>query len=316
MRAVFLCLWLGLPGAVAAQGEIDLPMSPALEQARDNWLAGRYDGIWPVIEAEAAAGSPVAQNLLGVGLTEQDGGQGIAYDPERGFAMLQAASDAGFLRATYNLAMVYGEAHPGFGPDYGKKKALAEAAVRAGYDAGQTLLGDLYHGGQGVDQSYETALHHYRLAADAGVPGGLRAVGYAYYRGEGVHEDVGLARLYLDRAVAAGDKGAIRDLAWLYEGNDGVQRDLVKAYLLYREGVRRGDARSAYDLGGFVAWAGYEGYWHDRVQGYGYCLLAIDWGHTVDDGEIAANCEEMAEGFTDAERATARAFADGLKAGD
>lgn len=309
MRRLIAALCL-MPCALLAQGDIALPMSDALEQAREDWLNNRFDGIYEVIEPLAEAGDPVAQNLLGVSLTEHDSNRGIAYDPERGFALLQAASDAGFARATYNLALVYGEEHGDFAPDYDRKLDLARTSAEAGYAPSWNLIGDMYHGGNGVDQSFEEALSYYRRAADAGVTNGLRAVGYAYFHGQGVTKDVGLAERYLDRAVAAGDRQAIRDLAWLYEGNEGVGQDLVKAYFLYREGIRRGDPRSAYELAWFVAWEDYPGFWHDKVQGYGYCLLALDWGHRLSEGDLAVECEEIAEGFTEAQRAEAAAFRD------
>ena len=104
------------------------------------------------------------------------------------------------------------------------------------------------------------------------------------------------------------------DVSGLYEGNDGIAQDLLKSYLLYRMGVEKGVAKAAFELGLFVAWEDYEGFWHDPVKGYGYCLLGLDWGHSLEEGDAAADCEEIAEGFDETRRATARAFAESLKA--
>jgi TPR repeat protein len=138
-------------------------------------------------------------------------------------------------------------------------------------------------------------------------------VGYAYYHGNGVAPDVGMSRVFLERAVAAGDRKSIPDLAWLYEGNDGVEQDLLKAWMLYRLGVERGVARAAYELALFAAWGDYPGIWHDPVKGYGYCLVAMDWGHSLSEGDLAEECAALTEGFDDTHRAAARRFADQVK---
>ncbi|QRF68467.1 tetratricopeptide repeat protein [Ponticoccus alexandrii] len=164
--------------------------------------------------------------------------------------------------------------------------------------------------GRGQEADPERAVDYYRRAADLGSGPGLREMGYAHYHGTGVPVDMTLALAFMERAVAAGDRKAIPDLAWLYEGNDGVGQDLVKAYLLYRLGVERGVAKAAYELGLFVAWEEYPGFWHDPVKGYGYCLLGVDWGHKLEEGDVAAECESLAEDLDETERAAARAFAE------
>lgn len=305
-----IALW---PLAAPAQGALDAPVSPALAEARDHWLNGRYDGIWDTVRQEAEDGHPVAQNMLGAGLSEKDSGQGLPYDPAAALDWYGRAAAQGFARAHFNMALFWQEDHAGFGIDYAKAREEAETAVALDYPQAYNILGDMAHHGRGTPADMVQALEWYRKGADAGTFNGLREVGYAYYHGNGVTEDVDLSRLYLERAVAAGDKKAIPDLAWLYEGNDGIAQDLVKSWLLYRLGVERGVPKAAYELGLFVAWADYKGHWHNPVQGYGYCLVAIDWGHTLNDADIAEECELLAEGFDDDQRAAARAFAEDIK---
>lgn len=307
-----LCLFT-LAGSVAAQGALDQPVSPELAEAREAWLNGRYEGIFEVIRAEAEAGSPVAQNIMGASLSEQDGSKGLDYDPEAALDWYGKAVAQDYDRAVYNMALFWQEEHPGHGPDYAKAQALAEQAVEMGNPYALNLLGDMAFHGQGQEADAAKAVGYYRRAADLESGPGLREMGYAHYHGNGVPVDMTLARAYMERAVAAGDRKAIPDLAWLYEGNDGVGQDLVKAYLLYRLGVERGVAKAAYELGLFVAWEEYEGFWHDPVKGYGYCLLGVDWGHVLEDGDVAAECETLAEDLTEAQRTTARAFAEAQK---
>ncbi len=304
--ALLFALW---PFLAPAQGVLEQPVSPALAEARQAWLDGRYDGIWEVVRAEAVAGSAVAANILAAGLTEKDGGQGIPYDPAEALEWYQSAADQGFARAYFNMALFWQNDHDGFGIDHAKARMLAEEAIALEYPQAWNILGDMYFHGRGVDADKGQALAMYRKGADAGTFNGLREVGYAYYHGNGVEQDVALSRLYLERAIAAGDKKSIPDLAWLYEGNDGVEQDLLKSYLLYRMGVERGVAKAAYELGLFVAWADYAGFWHDPVEGYGYCLVGLDWGHETSDGDAAEQCAELAEVLDEDQRTAAQAFA-------
>lgn len=305
--ALIFALW---PLTLGAQGTVDLALSPALADARQAWLNGRPDGIWDTVRSEAEAGHPLAQNMLGAGLSEKDSSQGLAYDPEAALLWYQRAADQGFARAHFNMALFWQNDHPGFGIDHAKARSLAEQAIALDYPQAYNLIGDQYANGHGVPEDKAEALRWYRKGADLGTFNGLREVGYAYYHGHGVIEDVDLSRLYLDRAISAGDKKSIPDLAWLYEGNDGVEQDLLKSWLLYRLGVERGVAEAAYELALFVAWEDYAGFWHNKVQGYGYCLVAMDWGHILTDNDLAEECDALAEGFDDMQRAEARRFAD------
>lgn len=308
--ATLIALW---PLAAPAQGALDLPLPPALAQARADWLNGRYDGIWDAVRAEADKGHPVAQNILAAGLTEKDGQQGLAYDPAEGLMWYKRAAEQGFARAHFNMALFWQEDHSGFGNDYAQARAQAQQAIALNYPQAYNILGDLSFHGRGVEMDKAQAFDWYSKGAEAGTFNGLREVGYAYYHGNGVDRDVDQSRAYLDRAVAAGDRKSIPDLAWLYEGNDGVDQDLLKSWLLYRLGVERGVAKAAYELGQFVAWDGYEGIWHNPTQGYGYCLVAIDWGHTLGDEDIATVCNDMAKALDSDQRAAARRFATHVK---
>ena len=226
---------------------------------------------------------------------------------------LTRAIEAGSVRATYNLAIFWGEAHEGFGPDPARKRALAEKAIAQGYLHADNLIGDMFYNGEGVAQDYAQAVLHYRRAADKGSFIGLRQLGYAYYHGHGLPEDVRLSAHYLQRAVEAGDKTGIPDLAWLYEGNDGIEQDLLKSYLLYKRGVEMGDARAHFELGLFMAYDGYAGFWHDPVKGLGYCQRGVEMGYDTVDRTAAADCAEVAEGLSTEDRTAADLFQASLR---
>ena len=311
MRWILLCLFW--PASLVAQGAVDIDMSPALAEAREKWIARDYDGIYDVIRAEAEAGSPVAQNILGASLTEKDGSRGLSYDAQAGFDWYQKARAQGYARAVFNLSLFWKDDHAGFGIDYDKAWARAEEAAELGYAAAYNLMGDMHVHGHGVEVDNAKALKYYRKSADLGFSGGYREIGYAYFHGRGVDKNIPLMLAHLEQAVILGDTKSLPDLAYAYEGNFGVKQDLLKSYLLYQRALDMRIPRAAYELAWFAEYDGYAGFWHDRVEAYGYCLLAIDWGHKISDGEIAEECAKIAEGLSDAEQTRSRAFGDSFK---
>jgi TPR repeat protein len=211
------------------------------------------------------------------------------------------------------MSLFWKNDHDGFGIDYDKALAFAHQAIDLGYVAGWNLLGDMHSNGHGVEEDKVKALEFYRKSADLGHAGGYREVGYAYYHGDGVDQNMALVLTYLDQAVALGDTKSLPDLAYLYEGNDGIGRDLTKSYLLYRRALEFRMPRAAYELALFANYEGYPGYWHNKVEAYGYCLLAIGWGHTLSEDNITLECAKIAEGFSDKQIAKAQSFAKALK---
>lgn len=310
MTRILAALVLCLPIAVLAQGDLDIEISDDLAEARQAWIERGYDGIYDVIRAEAEAGNPVAQNILGASLTEKDGGRGLPYDPAAGLAWYEKAAAQDYVRAIYNMALFWKRDHEGFGNDHTRAQELAERAAAMGYTPALNVLGDMHVHGEGVEKDDAKALEYYRRSADAGYSGGYREVGYAYFYGRGVPVNKALSYTYLDTAVSLGDTKSLPDLAFMLEGNEGVKQDLLKSYLLYQRAMQFRIPRAAYELAWFTEYEGYPGYWHDEVQGYGYCLLAIDWGHTISDGDIRVECAKIAEGFSEAQLAEARAFAE------
>lgn len=306
-----LCLMLAA-GVASAQESAPVTEGPAQAAALEAWQNGRYATAREALESAAEAGDPMAQTLLGQAMATPDHRSGLALDPEAALALFDKAIAAEHAPALTAKARLLAQDLPGREPDYAQARTLAEQAAEQGDAEALTLLGDMARLGQGQEAAPEVALDFYRRAADQGAASGLREMGYAHYHGTGVPVDMALARAYLESAVAAGDRRAIPDLAWFYEGNDGVGQDLLKAYLTYRLGVERGVARAAYELGLFVAWEEYAGFWHDPVKGYGYCLLGVDWGHVLEDGDAAAECETLAEPLTEEQRSAGAAFAESL----
>ncbi|SMX28743.1 Putative beta-lactamase HcpC precursor [Pelagimonas phthalicica] len=302
---ILTSLFFLLPGLAMAE------MSPELADARQSYLSGDYSEIWGVVQAEAEAGDPVAQNMLGAALTTHDGSKGLDYDPEQGLAWYEKAADQGFDKAVYNMALFWQTDHKGFTADYNRSRALAEKATEMGYIHAPNLIADMLYTGKGGPVDHAAAFEHYSRAAEMGSYVGLRAVGYAYFHGEGVTRDVEQVRHFLDLAVAAGDTRSIPDLAYLYEGDQGIPADPLRAYTLYRYGVDRGNAKAAFWLASFSVDERFEGVWRDAIKGYGYCLHALTLGYAADGAE--ADCQAMADALGDKEIARGQAFAKSLQ---
>ena len=300
MRFLSLCV-AAWPGLALAE------MSVELTEAREQYLSGNYNGIWEVVQAEAERGDVVAQNMLGAALTTPDGSKGIGYDPAAGLAWYEKAASQGFDKAVYNLALFWQNDHEGFEPDYVLSRELAEKATHMGYIHAPNLIGDMFYTGKGWTQDFHKAFVHYKQAADMGSFIGARAVGYAYFYGEGVERDIELTRDYLDQAVSGGDTLSIPDLAFLYEGTEGIPADPLRAYTLYRYGVDRGNAKSAYWLAFLSEKDQFDGVWRNPVEGYGYCLHAMELG--LSGPEVQAECDRFGSDLSESDQKKAQDFA-------
>jgi len=77
-------------------------------------------------------------------------------------------------------------------------------AANQGHPTAQSNLGDLFHAGKGVAQSYDAAVKYWRLAAEHGHPDTLFNLGVSYLKGHGAARDVCEALRFFDRAAAQG----------------------------------------------------------------------------------------------------------------
>lgn len=192
--------------------KIDLPAATeacrvALDEAPTSlqlhaWLgrvyetAGDFDNALPLLEPAATGGIPLAQAIYGDLLMV---GDHLPADWARGNELLQLAADAGFAPALNSLALSY---------DYG----------------------------EGVEQSYTTALAYYRQAAIAGVPRAATNTGIMYLEGLGTDRDPVAAEAWLSRAAIAGDARGAYNLGKLYESGELADLpDYAAAVRLYQQ---------------------------------------------------------------------------------
>lgn len=226
--------------------------------ARAQFLAGDHAPALEELRPMSDAGNPVAQNIVGIALTELNAAYG-PYDRDTGFAYLLAAAEQDFGPAMHNLADTFEESHGDLAPDLEEAFSWYLAAAEIGYqyafyDTGFALingngvaadvaagrvwveravdgperadalgmLGDLAYFGNGQEQDYAQALDYYVQAAAAGNTEAAFYAGYQYYWRQGTDEDDEAAIGLLEQAIAGDVREAYAFLALLLQHDNGA----------------------------------------------------------------------------------------------
>ena len=87
--------------------------------------------------------------------------------------------------------------------------------VEKGKAWAQSMLGQMYRTGKGVDQSYERAAEYYEAAARQGHDNAQYNLGLLYVRGQGVEQSSETARAWMIKAAEQGHENAIKGLQML-----------------------------------------------------------------------------------------------------
>jgi len=101
--------------------------------------------------------------------------------------------------------------------------------VEKGKAWAQSMLGDKYRHGLGVDQSYQRARELYELAANQGEAHAQFQLGFMYDRGQGVVQSYERAAEYYEAAARQGVTEAQYNLGSLYANGQGVERSIEAA---------------------------------------------------------------------------------------
>ncbi len=259
----------------------------AADIGRNLFLAGDYAQALEVLRPLADAGNPVAQNILGISLTELNEAY-APYDAATGFAYLLAASEQGFGPAMHNLGDTYQETHAGFAPDpeasyrwfraaadLGYASAYFDTAYALVYGLGVTadpvagrvwaeqaldgedrlevlgFLGEIAYFGLGQPRDFEQALAFYLQAAEEGSAQGALYAAYQYIGGEGTPVDDAAAFPLLQQAIAAEIPEAFAFLAEIHAAGEVPGADPAQAVALAMRGEELGDGYAATVLGNF-----------------------------------------------------------------
>lgn len=105
-------------------------------------------------------------------------------------------------------------------------------------------LAELYEMGDGVEQSWTKAAHHYVSAGNGMDPASQWKAGSLFETGIGVDRDVRRAFVFFDMSARSGHVAAQRKAGELYMRGKGIERDRSKAMRLLQEAAERGDTRA------------------------------------------------------------------------
>ena len=117
----------------------------------------------------------------------------------------------------------------------------------------ENALGNLYSTGDGVEQSYKTALYWYKKAANEGFAQSQFNLGVYYSEGRGVSQDYNLAVYWYQKAADHNYTPGMVNLGKMYSDGKGVQQDYIKAASWYQKAANLGDETAAENLDGLRA---------------------------------------------------------------
>lgn len=194
--------------------------------ARVYYVSGKYADAVPYAEPAAAAGNPLAQQLLGDILVVGMGG--VPVNEPRGIELLEASAASGYAYGQNNLGISY-ENGEGVVANPARAAELYQAAANQGLGEAQVNLGRLYVDGAGVVEDDAKAFGLFQSAAAKGHPEGWNGMGVSYEYGEGTVQDYALAMDAYKKALQGGAGIAAGNIAYLYVKGFGVDQDYIQA---------------------------------------------------------------------------------------
>ncbi len=239
--------------------------------------------------------SPVNAFVLG---TYYSLGIGLSKDVERGRALLQQASDAGFSYADYNLAILKQQAGENFLPELEKARQLGNSAAGL-------LLADYYLTQTDNPDNLQAAKNIYQDFAEQGDRDGQLKLAYLYDQGLGMPVDKALAAKWYTLSAEQGQPVAQYLLGKIYQlGYLGKQPNYEEAKRLYQL------AQNAYPPAAIALGFVYETIDEDYARAFTSYQLAAKKGNAVgqydlglmyENGKgIAVNYEDARKLYTDA----------------
>ena len=222
--ASLLAMGLFHHSAFAQEGETKLPST--IEAPDESAGQGQNTAD----EQSPSEGTPPSEVKSGVT------GNGDMTDPNNPFNIP---------RFTLKSTSAYSAYQRGF---YLTAFALATKQAGLGDIHAQTLLGELYLKGNGVEQDMKEAANWFEIAAEKGDREAQFNLGMLYAQGQGVPKDFEKALDYFQKAAAKNQPNAQFNLGLLYLRGQLVERDLTKAMDLLNKSAKQGDAAAQYAL--------------------------------------------------------------------
>ena len=215
--------------------------------ARIHFYYGEYPQAVDLLEPAAAAGNPLAQQMLGDILI--DGLGGVPVEEARAIELLQASSAAGFAPGQNSLAVSY-ERGQGVPQDNARAAKLYGAAAKQGMAVAEVNLGMFYADGIGVTEDDARATQLFMSAAEKGDAAGMNSLAVSYEIGEGIEQDLALAMEWYRKSSAAGSVIAGANIGNLYAQGLGVEQDYGQALKWISKAAGAGNSYGQFLLGG------------------------------------------------------------------
>lgn len=152
-----------------------------------------------------------------------------------------------------------------------------QEAAEKGHREAQTMLGNCYNYGYGVEVNPKMAAACYEKAAAQDVSQAQCRLGLLLLEGKGVSKNVKRAVELIRRAAEKGLPEALSRLAFMYDQGEGVKKDTIKAATLLSEAASLGDAYSMFMMGADYTF-GKHGRPVDKAKGREWLQKSADLG--------------------------------------
>jgi hypothetical protein len=269
------------------------------------------------VEARRLVDAEVAQT--GFGRAERllayffEAGIGGPQDTGRAIALYQAAAADGQASAATDLGIMYQNGAPGLVPDLAQAAAWYRRASDMGDGDGANELGlMMIDGDPTVPDSIFSANEMFRLAHDRGLAHGSRNLAISYWNGDGLGVDFAEARRLMEIAAAGDLADAISDVGVMMEDGVGGPVDVLGARDAYRRAAELGLALGGMNLSGNLMNPANPSV--DALEGYAWCLWAIERADADDVAGYRDTCATRSEGWPQDKRSVAATRAQALLA--
>lgn len=210
------------------------------QYARALYAEGNFKEALTELNAASDAGHVRASYLLG---RLYQFGAAVERDPSRAIPLFEAGAKRGDPYSQYALgkSLVNGT---GTKTNVERGMALAERAAESGHTYAMNLLGTEYYLGRFVKKDYARALQFFQESANREDVYGMVNLGVLYRDGAGVEKDQARATELFEKARAKGHPSAGRLLGFMAVQNGNANTDTLLTW--YRESSARGDAWGGY----------------------------------------------------------------------
>lgn len=210
--------------------------------------------ILPLLEEASEAGFLAASFNLGTRYYYGQEGAEVDYGKARAYLDQAATDETLYPLASYYLGLM---AYYGYGEDKNPAKgfALIKSAAVGGYDVAQFETARFYENDWGIERDPGKAFEWYLAAAENGHGQAQWNVGMAYVRGEAVEADPVKAVEWFQKSADTGNDNGMTSLAVMYATGEGVAQDFKKAFELYQQAAEKGNSQAIKNMAGMY-WRG------------------------------------------------------------